>query len=59
MITDWETNKIYYSYLSNYDFKLELKKLKKIIKNYGFKHHHIAGTIEVKNVKKNIHNSNQ
>lgn len=44
MITDWETNTVYYSYQSNFDFKPELKKLRKIINNHGFKHHHIAGT---------------
>jgi len=44
MIPDWETNKVYYSYQSTYDFKPELNKLRKIVKNSDFKYQHIAGT---------------
>lgn len=44
MIPDWKTNKVYYSFYSTYDFKLELKKLREIIRLNNFKYGHIAGT---------------
>ena len=44
MIPDWETNKVYYSFQSTYDFKPELKELRKIIKRNNFEYSHIAGT---------------
>jgi|JFJP01.1.fsa_nt_gi agmatine deiminase len=44
MIPDGDTNKVYFSYCSTYDFKPELKRLRTIIKQYGFTYGHIAGT---------------
>ena len=44
MITDWETNKVYYSFQSTYDFKPELKRLRTILTDNGYNYSHIAGT---------------
>ena len=44
MIPDWETNKVFYSFLSTYDFKPELVKLRQFLKKNNFGYGHIAGT---------------
>jgi len=44
MIVDWETNKVYFSYSSVYDFKPEMKKLWAILEMNSIAYGHIAGT---------------
>ena len=44
MIPDWKTNKVYYSFQSSFDFKLELKDLRETVKRNNYNYSHIAGT---------------
>lgn len=44
MIADFETNKVYYSYQSNYSFKSEIKELKVYLKKAGVECAKIIGT---------------
>jgi len=44
MVPDWETNKVFYSFLSTYDFKIELGKLRRFLKESNLGYGHIAGT---------------
>ena len=44
MLTDSETNKVYFSFQSTYDFKEELRNLRRILYNHKIPFGHIAGT---------------
>ena len=44
MIIDKETNKVYFSFLSTYDYKDELKSIKNILKKYNINYGFISGT---------------